>query len=73
MGKFTKCPNCLEQLVEVPLKKEANFLVCPFCESTYHISKTGLTSSNVGDKNVAISGCNVIFRFCDFNSTKYVV
>ncbi len=35
MSGFTKCPNCVEQLVEVPLKMEGKSLVCPFCESVY--------------------------------------
>jgi hypothetical protein len=35
MGGFTKCPNCIKQLVEVPLKLEGDLLVCPFCESVY--------------------------------------
>jgi len=32
---FSKCPNCVKQLVEVPLKEEEDSLVCPFCESVF--------------------------------------
>ena len=48
MGKFTKCPNCVKQLVEVPLKKEGNFMTCPFCESEYPISIPNEIISKLG-------------------------
>jgi len=35
MNGFTKCPNCVERLVEVPLREERGLMVCPFCESVY--------------------------------------
>jgi acetyl-CoA carboxylase beta subunit len=38
MGEFTRCPNCVKQLVEAPLEKKRNLMVCPFCESEYPMS-----------------------------------
>ena len=35
MNGLIKCPNCVKQLVEVPLKMKGNSLVCPFCEFVY--------------------------------------
>ena len=35
MGEFTKCPNCIKQLVGVPLRPNGDSRVCPFCESVY--------------------------------------
>jgi len=35
MSGFTKCPRCVEKLVEVALKVEGTSMVCPFCESVY--------------------------------------
>jgi len=35
MSGFTKCPECVKQLVEVPLREKRGFMECPFCESIY--------------------------------------
>ena len=35
MSGFTKCPNCAEDGLTVPLSKEDNGLVCALCDSSY--------------------------------------
>ncbi len=35
MGEYPECPNCVKDLLGVPLRYEGDSLVCPLCESVY--------------------------------------
>jgi hypothetical protein len=36
MRGYTECPNCVQDRIIVPLKKEGSYRICPLCESIYH-------------------------------------
>ena len=32
MSNYTKCPNCIEDSLEIPLRQDGESLICPLCE-----------------------------------------
>lgn len=35
MSSYIKCPNCVKESLEVPLRQDGEFMICPLCESEY--------------------------------------
>jgi hypothetical protein len=32
MSDYTKCPNCVEDSLDIPLRPDGELMVCPLCE-----------------------------------------